>query len=88
MRVNRRMELFEKVNNDDWNNWRWQFRNRITTLEDLKEFIPLAKEEDDPAILEKMRMAITPYYLSLIDPYDPYDPIRKQAIPIINDKRN
>ena len=26
-------------------------------------------------------MAITPYYLSLIDPNDPHDPIRKQAIP-------
>ena len=26
-------------------------------------------------------MAITPYYLSLIDPDDKYDPIRKQAVP-------
>ncbi len=26
-------------------------------------------------------MAITPYYLALIDPSDPHDPIRKQAIP-------
>jgi len=79
------MELFGKVSDEDWGNWRWQFRNRITTLEDLKEFIPLTKEEDDPSILEKMRMAITPYYLSLIDPHDPYDPIRKQAIPTIHE---
>ncbi len=85
MKVNRRMELFGKISDEDWNNWRWQFRNRITTLEDLKEFIPLTKEEDDPSILEKMRMAITPYYLSLIDPHDPYDPIRKQAIPTIHE---
>jgi len=85
MRVNRRKELFKDVSDDDWNNWRWQFKNRITTLEELKEFIPLKKEEDDPQILKKMRMAITPYYLSLIDPYDPYDPIRKQAIPTIHE---
>lgn len=26
-------------------------------------------------------MAVTPYYLSLIDPNDPEDPVRKQAIP-------
>jgi len=85
MKVNRRMELFGKISDEDWNTWRWQFRNRITTLEELKEFIPLTKEEDDPSILEKMRMAITPYYLSLIDPHDPYDAIRKQAIPTIHE---
>jgi len=83
MRVNRRKELFGHVSDEDWNNWRWQFKNRITTLEEVKGYVPLMKEEDDPKILEKMRMAITPYYLSLIDPHDPYDPIRKQAIPTI-----
>ncbi len=81
MRVNRRKELFGNISDEDWNDWRWQFRNRITTFEELKEYIPLTKEEDDPEILNKLRMAITPYYLSLIDPHDPYDPIRKQAIP-------
>lgn len=85
MRVNRRKELFGNISDDDWNNWRWQFKSRITTLEELKEFIPLTKEEDDPQIQQKLRMAITPYYLSLIDPHDPYDPIRKQAIPTIHE---
>ncbi|MCJ7651936.1 MAG: lysine 2,3-aminomutase [Candidatus Lokiarchaeota archaeon] len=85
MRVNRRKELFGHVSDEDWNNWRWQFKNRITTLEEVKGYVPLMKEEDDPKILEKMRMAITPYYLSLIDPHDPYDPIRKQAIPTIHE---
>ena len=27
------------------------------------------------------RMAITPYYASLIDPNDPLDPVRMQAVP-------
>jgi lysine 2,3-aminomutase len=85
MKVNRKKELFGDISDDDWNNWRWQFKSRITTLEELKEYIPLTKEEDDPEILKKMRMAITPYYLSLIDPHDPYDPIRKQAIPTIHE---
>jgi len=85
MRVNRRKELFGHISDEDWNNWRWQFSNRIITLEEVKELVPLMKEEDDPKILEKMRMAITPYYLSLIDPHDPYDPIRKQAIPTIHE---
>lgn len=85
MRVNRRKELFNEVSDEDWNNWRWQFKNRINNLEDLKQYIPLTKEEDDPKILKELRMAITPYYLSLIDPHDPYDPIRKQAIPTIHE---
>ena len=81
MKVNRRKELFSNVPDKDWKDWKWQVKNRITTLEELKKHIKLTEEEDDPRILQEYRMAITPYYLSLIDPDDPYDPIRKQAIP-------
>ena len=75
MKVNKRNELFGHVSDEDWNDWKWQVRNRITTLEELKKYIKLTKEEVDPRILQEYRMAITPYYLSLIDPDDPYDPI-------------
>jgi len=85
MKVNRRKDLFGHISDDDWNDWRWQVKNRITTLEELKKYITLTKEEDDPRILQEYRMAITPYYLSLIDPDDPYDPIRQQAIPTIQE---
>ncbi|MEE9378202.1 MAG: lysine 2,3-aminomutase [Candidatus Lokiarchaeia archaeon] len=85
MKVNRRKELFGDINDEDWNDWHWQVKNRITTLEELKNYITLNKEEDDTRILQEYRMAITPYYLSLIDPDDPYDPIRKQAIPTIHE---
>ena len=81
MKVSRRKEIFSHVNDEGWNDWKWQVKNRITTLEELKKYIKLTKEEDDPRILQEYRMAITPYYLSLIDPDDPYDPVRKQAIP-------
>ncbi|MHA1988151.1 MAG: KamA family radical SAM protein, partial [Promethearchaeota archaeon] len=85
MKVNRRKELFGNVNNEDWNDWKWQVRNRITSLEELKKYITLTKEEDDPRLLKEYRMAITPYYLSRIDPNDEYDPIRKQAIPTVHE---
>ena len=81
MKVNRRNEIFSHISDEDWKDWKWQVKNRITTLEELKKYIKLTKEEDDPRILQEYRMAITPYYLSLIDPDDPYDPVRKQAIP-------
>ncbi|WP_291579502.1 lysine 2,3-aminomutase [Clostridium sp. UBA6640] len=81
--INRRYELFKDVSDADWNDWRWQVRNRIETVEELKKYIPLTKEEEEGVAqcVKTLRMAITPYYLSLIDPNDPNDPVRKQAIP-------
>jgi len=87
MKINRRYELFKDIEDSDWNNWHWQFKNRITTIKELKNYLPLSAEEEQDIrkCLEKLRMAITPYYLSLIDPNDPDDPVRKQAIPSINE---
>lgn len=81
--INRRQELFPNVSDSDWNDWRWQVRNRIETVEQLKEYLSLSPEEEEGAkrCVEALRMAITPYYLSLIDPNDKNDPIRKQAVP-------
>jgi lysine 2,3-aminomutase len=83
MKVNRRYELFGEVGDTEWNDWKWQVRNRVETLEELKRYIPLTLEEEQgiKECLVNLRMAITPYYLSLIDTNDPNDPIRKQAIP-------
>lgn len=83
MNVDRRKELFPNVSDQEWNDWQWQVRNRIETVEQLKKYIPLTPEEESGAedCLKALRMAITPYYLSLIDPNDPNDPVRKQAIP-------
>lgn len=64
-------------------NWRWQFRNRITTIEDLAKFVPLSAQEQAQLklVTAKYPLSITPYYLSLINPHDANDPIRKQAVP-------
>ena len=87
MIASRRYKLFKDVSDKDWNDWKWQLKNRIEDVEHLKKYISLTKEEEDGAMacLGKFRMAITPYYLSLIDPEDKYDPIRKQAVPTIDE---
>ena len=87
METNRRYELFGDVTDEQWNDWKWQVRNRIETVEDLKKYLPLTAEEEAGIneCLKTLRMAITPYYLSLIDPKDPYDPVRKQAVPRIQE---
>ncbi|MDD2548492.1 MAG: lysine 2,3-aminomutase [Bacteroidales bacterium] len=81
----RRKEFFPNVTDSEWNDWRWQVRNRIETLEELKKYINLTSEEEEGIrkSLQTLRMAITPYYLSLIDPNDSNCPVRKQAVPSI-----
>lgn len=73
----------EGVTEAEWNDWRWQVANRITTVERLCQVLPLAPEEveDIRECLKTFRMAVTPYYASLIDPGDADCPIRKQAVP-------
>ena len=83
MNESRRNILFPNVSDQDWNDWHWQVRNRIETLDELKKYVQLTEEEQEGvrSVLSTLRMAITPYYLSLINPDDPHDPIRKQCIP-------
>lgn len=83
MNTSRRKVLFPEVTDEQWNDWKWQVKNRIETLDQLKKYIKLTPEEEEGVrkTLSTLRMAITPYYLSLIDPDDLYCPIRRQAIP-------
>lgn len=79
----RRKELFPNVTDEQWNDWKWQVKNRIETLDVLKKYVVLTPEEEDGVkeTLHTLRMAITPYYVSLVEPNNPNCPIRKQAIP-------
>ena len=66
-----------------WRDYGWQIRNRVRTLEELQRYVKLLPEEIEGIKRTEglYPMAITPYYLSLIDPEDPQDPVRLQAIP-------
>ena len=79
----RRKTLFPDVSDEQWNDWHWQVSHRISDIDTLKKYLPLTPEEEQGSrkALETFRMAITPYYLSLIDPNDPHDPVRRQAVP-------
>lgn len=73
------------VPESDWNNWRWQLKHRITTLEHLERLLPtLTPEERAGALLagqSKLAMGITPYFFNLIDLGNEDCPIRRQVIP-------
>ena len=77
--------LLKDVPESLWKDWKWHFRNRITSIEQLGQFIPLSSEESVQLQLVTRRypLSITPYYLSLINPDDPDDPVRKQAVPSV-----
>ena len=74
------------VSDTDWNDFRWQLKHRITSLEQLRKFLPtLTPEEEAGTKLAntKLALAITPYFFNLIDPSDEHCPIRSQVIPRI-----
>ena len=83
--LERRARYFPDVTQEQWQDWHWQVRHRITTVAELKKYIALTQkeEEDIQQVLSRFRIAVTPYYLCLIDPDDPQDPVRLQSIPTL-----
>lgn len=75
--------LWKDVLDSQWNDWKWQVANRVVTVDALSKIVHLTEAEVQgiEKCLQSLRMAITPYYATLIDPNNPEDPIRKQAIP-------
>jgi lysine 2,3-aminomutase len=79
-----REHYYPEATDPEWSDWRWQFKHRVTTLEELakKLDIPPHEWEARAQVLRDFRMGITPYYLSLIDADDPHDPILRQVVPL------
>ena len=71
----------------DWNNPKWQMKNRISDVDEISKYTDLTDEEYDNIknVSEKYRFAITPYYFSLIDFDNPNCPVKLQSIPSINE---
>jgi lysine 2,3-aminomutase len=80
--------FWHDVPDADWNDWRWQLKHRISSVEQLEKFLPtLTPEELAGAKLanHKLALGITPYFFNLIDPADENCPIRRQMIPRIEE---
>jgi lysine 2,3-aminomutase len=76
-----------EISTEDWNDHKWQLRNRIDSLADLEARIDLSDEERAGVLLagSKLAMSITPHFFNLIDKDDPACPIRRQVIPRIEE---
>jgi lysine 2,3-aminomutase len=78
----KRAPYYADVPDEKWNNWRWQLSNRINTADEFSKVIQLTDSEKQALSAPGLfRVDITPYFISLIDPADPDDPIRKQIVP-------
>ena len=78
-------EKFQALADVDWMglDWTEELKNNITSVNELKTYIPLTgrEEADLEGIVDIHPMNVPRYYLSLIDPEDPLDPIRRLCIP-------
>lgn len=80
---------WKDVPSEQWLDWKWQLRNRINSLEKLETYLELTAEEYEGCKLtkNKLALAITPYFFNLIDANNPYDPLRRQLVPRIDETR-
>lgn len=87
----RQKEVFEKIDSSatdaQWRDWKWQLRHQIRDIDTFEELLGVQFEPDERRHLEetvsRFPIAITPYYVSLIDIDDiQNDPVFKQAFPM------
>jgi lysine 2,3-aminomutase len=82
-----RRRFYPEAGIEDWNDWRWQARHRIRTLDDLTRII--RPSADELAAIERhqgpLPVGITPYYASLLDRDDPEQPLRKTVVPVLDE---
>jgi lysine 2,3-aminomutase len=78
----KRAPLYQDVPDEKWNDWRWQLSHRLNSAEEFEKVLHLTESERKALNAQGLfRVDITPYFVSLIDPDDPLDPIRRQVIP-------
>ena len=80
--VSKRAPIYTEVPDEKWNDWRWQLSHRLNTVEEIEKVVLLTDSERKALQTSGLfRVDITPYFISLIDPDDPNDPVRIQIIP-------
>jgi lysine 2,3-aminomutase len=78
---------FPEATVKDWNNWHWQIKNSARSIGQLSRFINLSENEVRPEAenSQTLPLRITPYYISLLDPNDPEQALRKSVVPVFDE---
>ncbi len=79
-----RRRYFPDASTAEWNDWRWQLRNRVKSLSQLERIFVLSDEERDAVMRHQgsLPVGITPYYASLMSRDDPSEALRRTHIPV------
>ena len=83
MNKNKFLSYFNNTSAKDWQDWRWQFKNRVTRIKTLEHILgktDLCKDKLKE-VISVYPLAITPYYLSLMQNNNINDPILAQCVP-------
>ena len=80
----RKISLWKDTTEEEWEDWHWQIKNRVHTLEAISKILVLTPQEEEgiKKCHGSLAMVIPPYLVTLMDPTDPECPIRRQAIPL------
>jgi len=83
-----RRRFYPDINDTQWNDWHWQFANRLRTLEQLDRVFKLTSEERAAfeGEMHSLPVGITPYYASIVDPEDTAHPLRKTVVPLVYER--
>jgi lysine 2,3-aminomutase len=73
--------IYKDVEEHEWKNWKWQIKNRLKNLEDVKKIVNIIDEHSFKKVSQIYHFGTTPYYILLADRGNPDDPILKQILP-------
>ncbi len=81
-------KFFPDASRAEWNDWRWQLRQRFQTLDSIRRFLRLSADEEQALARPDggLAAAITPYYASLLDPDNPAQPVRRTVVPVMSER--
>jgi lysine 2,3-aminomutase len=80
--ASKRAPIYNDIPDEQWDDWRWQLSHRLNSTKDFEGVINLSESEKRALDASGLfRVDITPYFVSLIDPNDLHDPIRRQVLP-------
>ena len=82
-----RKRFFQNITTKEWNDWHWQLRNRIRDAQTLGRMIRLSEDERHAMIGQggSLPLAITPHYMSLLDPWNPNQALRRTVVPTVHE---
>ena len=86
-----RRKCFPLATAADWNDWRWQLRHRVRTVEKLEQVLPRLSMRERQGLAQpaawRMPLALTPYLLSLLAAEEPGGSLRRTVIPDLRESR-